>query len=514
MNVSRNGDYFEIPMARIASVVADIVMVASAAGTTVPENLQSAFAGKGLPEFKRLVDQLEADNTITPPAATYIPTLRGLRAVSRAGGSITYNDGYSDATRQDYGLDASVHVETGLALYEDLRKHLLGKRDERARVRAYEDFLSRTFFDNVPVTLTPHEGEQALRVDLGGDEHPIHHVGDGLQSVIVMTYRAFMTRGEPGLFFIEEPELFLHPGMQRRLLHFFLHETPHLYFLTTHSNHLLDLSMDERGITVYNFHRAPKEGADGKSEAAMVTRVERVNGGDRSSLALLGVRAPSVFLVNATVWVEGITDRLYLREMLRLYVESKKGDEGFRRMEEDAHYSFVEYAGSNITHWSFLKNEPHPIEVERLCGHAMLLVDEDGSATSDKGKAKRIEELRAAIGDRLLVTYGREVENMLPEQVIEAVLRHFEGPKAVLPPIDRGAYRNELLGGWLDKLLGADKQREGDYGDKSGTVAQKGKFCAIATDAMRQEDFTFADLPAEVRAMVERIYAFIKEQNR
>ena len=43
---------------------------------------------------------------------------------------------------------------------------------------------------------------------------------------------------------------------------------------------------------------------------------------------------------------------------------------------------------------------------------------------------------------------------------------------------------------------------------------QKGKFCAIATDAMRQEDFTFADLPAEVRAMVERIYAFIKEQNR
>ena len=89
--------------------------------------------------------------------------------------------------------------------------------------------------------------------------------------------------------------------------------------------------------------------------------VESVESGNSSSLELLGVRNSSVFLVNATIWVEGITDRWYLRKMLDSYMEYLKED-GFLSLslEEDVHYSFVEYGGNNITHWSFLDNEEHP----------------------------------------------------------------------------------------------------------------------------------------------------------
>jgi hypothetical protein len=413
----------------------------------------------------------------------------------------------------DYALEG-VAVETGLGLFGDVREKLLGKRNERETVRRYEDFLSKNFFEGRPLTLTPHEKEQVLNVDLDGDEHPIHLVGDGMQSVIVMTYRAFVTQDTPGIFFIEEPELFLHPGMQRRLLHYFLHETPHLYFITTHSNHLLELSMDECNITVHNFRRVLKPNPTGKGPSVSVTEVRRVNGGDRSSLALLGVRASSVFLVNATVWVEGVTDRRYLREMIRLYVVANKEIAGFRRMEEDIHYSFVEYGGSNITHLSFMKHkdEDHPIDVGRLCANGMLMIDVDDSDTPGKNKHRRREELEVTLGPRLVVTAGREVENMLPERVIHAVMRQFKEDDAACAKVTRAGYRNRLLGTYLEEQLAGIAKRK-SWREKSGTIVDKVEFCERALGVMRDSEFKFEHLPDEVQTIVKRIYDFILKQN-
>ena len=56
----------------------------------------------------------------------------------------------------------------------------------------------------------------------------------------------FIHRNEEMLFFIEEPELNLHPGLQRKLIEAMLSDefSNHQFFLTTHSNHLLDLTLD------------------------------------------------------------------------------------------------------------------------------------------------------------------------------------------------------------------------------------------------------------------------------
>ena len=94
--------------------------------------------------------------------------------------------------------------------------------------------------------------------------------------------------------------------------------------------------------------------------------IENLSEGDNRALELLGVRNSSVFLTNCTIWVEGITDRHYLRHYLKLYAEEHKDDSDFEDFKEDYHYSFVEYGGNNITHWSFLDKETKPIECRKI----------------------------------------------------------------------------------------------------------------------------------------------------
>ena len=80
----------------------------------------------------------------------------------------------------------------------------------------------------------------------------------------------------------------------------------------------------------------------------------------------LGVQNSSVFLTNATIWVEGITDRLYLRAYMKKYLsELKRSDTSkdkekflkYSQLKEDIHYSFVEYQINHSSHFTHEKNE-------------------------------------------------------------------------------------------------------------------------------------------------------------
>ena len=158
---------------------------------------------------------------------------------------------------------------TGAQLYHTIREMLLGTKEQRDTIRRFESFLSSTFFDDRDVTLTPNDKRDVLLILIGDDERPIHHVGDGMQTVIIQTFESFIRSGEPCFFFIEEPELFLHPGLERKLIEFFNEQENHVFFLTTHSNHLLDMTLDY-DMSVYNFRQSPNE--DGP-----IFRVELVN---------------------------------------------------------------------------------------------------------------------------------------------------------------------------------------------------------------------------------------------
>lgn len=79
-----------------------------------------------------------------------------------------------------------------------------------------------------------------------------------------------------------------------------------------------------------------------------------MSAGDQSILDELGAQPSSVFLSNKSIWVEGITDRLYLREYLRILQLGFPPDD---RIVEDVHYIIAKYGGGNVIHWNFLDND-------------------------------------------------------------------------------------------------------------------------------------------------------------
>jgi len=267
-------------------------------------------------------------------------------------------------------------------------------------------------FEGQEVTLIPSEEQKIVVVKIGNElERPIHELGDGIQSAIILTFLPFVSL-ENCIFFIEEPELFLHPSMQRKILEFYHSLGRHLFFMTTHSNHLLDITIDIPEISIYSFRKSITSSDDDQTPQFVV---ENVDNNQSSSLELLGVRNSSVLLVNATIWVEGITDRWYLREMLQMYMKTLPNPKP--KLEEDIHYAFVEYGGGNITNFSFFEEQDNEklINIKNLCAKAILVIDHDGES-----KKNRKQQLKDKLGTDLIILPCREIENSLPPEVIRS----------------------------------------------------------------------------------------------
>jgi hypothetical protein len=476
-------------------------------GSNIPDrnrtDLRDTIRAKST-EALHVLEKVPIHSDVTSPQRVYIPVLRGLRPIDTA-----HTDLYAERTKADYfslePTNTNPGVFTGLSLYQQLTDMLLGDNSERKIISDYQNFISKTLFENRPIALIPSPRTKAVVVKIGNEkEQPIFHLGDGIQSAIILSFLPYITK-EPTFFFIEEPEMYLHPGLQRKVISFFASLNRHTFFLTTHSNHFLDLTIDIKNVSIFTFRKVSLRDDEGDEQTPNFT-IEAVDSGNHSSLELLGVRNSSVFLVNATIWVEGITDRWYLRTMLNSYMDylSQIGPLTLK-IEEDVHYSFVEYGGANITHWSFLEYEEHPIEIDRLCAKALVVIDKDGAT-----KLHRKEALSNILGDRLILLAGREVENLLPYNVIKEVVIEYEGtPDRDLPNIEYSSYQDKYLGDFIEnEILDGDFVRKGGYKRESGTIKSKVDFCEKALPRIR-----YTDLPQTTREIIERVYEFIRAQN-
>ena len=435
----------------------------------------------------------------------YIPVLRGLRPLVSSG-----QDVYAEATLRDYKTlqEGKCVIFTGQTIYEGVRKLLCGRHSERRLIKKFEDFLSESFFGGDEVALIPrHDGNGSLDIKIGrAKQYPISQLGDGIQAIIAITFPLFTKKEGPLLVGIEEPELNLHPGMQRTLIDVLRSFKDCQFLLATHSNHLLDLTLEVSDISVYTCQSRLTEGYG--EELPTKVEITPVSHGDSSTLQLLGIRNSSVFLSNCTIWVEGITDRRYFSHYLRLYQDhlqqqKTSPDQPSTSFKEDLHYSFVEYGGSNITHWSWLDEVPDPIEVTRLCGRVMLIADNDNAEPGSK-KAERHAALAAKLKNRFILLKSREVENLIDSNVLEQHLSS-HGIKDVSGSIGTWEdYRGEKLGEWLrDRLSTLVKVNP----FKSGSISDKLGFAEKVLPLMR----SYEDLTPEAQEIAKRIHEFIRD---
>lgn len=437
----------------------------------------------------------------------YIPTLRGLR------GFKDNEDYYLTRTKKDYfPEDESLEIFSGLNMYEEVKSLLLGNLEDREKIGDFQKFIGESFFEGQEVALIPKVNSDVLFVKIGNEqEYPIYDLGDGIQSLIILTFPLFKYKGDRLLFFIEEPELYLHPGMQRKLLEIITHKDfdGYQYFLTTHSNHFLDMTLDMEKMSIYSFSKELEEADSRERNANFV--IENVSNEDDNVLKMLGVRNSAVLLSNCTIWVEGITDRYYIRHFLNLYQKSLDKAPMYK---EDIHYSFVEYSGNNITHWSFLDDEENEkeevfssIKESRVCGSLFLITDKDS-----KKKETRHLKLAEALGERYYCLNCREIENILPASTLKKVIASYEQVEVDQLELNQEftgkTYKSLLLGNFIEGVV-KDKKRQGSYSSKSGAVSDKVGFCKRAIAKME----SFDDLSEEAKKLSRKLYEFIERNN-
>jgi predicted ATP-dependent endonuclease of OLD family len=187
------------------------------------------------------------------------------------------------------------------------------------------------------------------------------------------------------------------------------------------------MTLDHDNISIYQFQKS------GSPDASpyLITNVQSQ---EVQLLDSLGIRNSSVFISNCTIWVEGITDRLYLNKFMEvLQKDDLKESYGTKRLKEDLHFSYIEYGGANIIHYSFDNSENwERIKAAKISQKILLIVDKDGtSEDSEDTKSRRLKELREHLGENLVVLPCREIENTLSSKVIKSTLQDFEGENQI-----------------------------------------------------------------------------------
>ncbi len=438
-----------------------------------------------------LIEQLNGIESIfsTVPKSIYIPTLRTLNTFDGLANKTQHpferEDIYKKRVQEIYKLTGDfIDIFSGMNFYKNMADLLLGYAADRARAIKFQEFLSENIF-NAKVEVIPSLQSDVVVIKMDGVEHPIYDFGDGIQGLIIYTFAAFTN--PDALIFIDEPETHLHPGIQRKLFKC-LQKLPNQFFITTHSNHLLDISLDHGDASSFYLLRNHP-----KIEKKFI--VELLSEGDSLMLAEIGCQKSSVFLANASIWVEGITDRLYIQKFVDEYLRVYKDI----LLTEDIDYVFFEYGGSNIVHFFDSTSELNEaVSSDRLTSKSIIVFDGDGGR-----KKKRKAAITDFVGrGRCVDLVEKEIENLLSPEVVDATLRGLE--KQVIATMINTIKPAESLGKQIDKHYHLART----YSDKN-SLARKLIFCRKAITHIKYETMSEAS-----KQLAKRIVEFVNSERQ
>lgn len=458
---------------------------------------------------------------------------------------------------KNYKIDKSVDIFTGLHLYREILNSRNSEKSIRNQFEKFEKFLSINFFDGKQIDIVAkfdksdnekgiNESELILiHVDGEKETRKLYDLGDGIQALIVLMYKIFMAESN-SFIFIDEPELNLHPGMQRLFLDQISSNQDLIkknlkYIISTHSNHFLDLTIEKDNVCIYSFSPRSNELNDKQF------KIKNVNRGDNSLLKELGVNNSSVFMANCSIWVEGISDRNYIKAFLKSYTNYilKNDKKKYVNIKEDIDFAFFEYAGSNIDHYVFdekvekddVKIVLQDIKSLAISNRIFLLADSDASE-SDSKKGLRLKKLEEAKTDNFIpkiVWNIREVENLLTNEMWKEILIDLCNKTLVkshkdeilvkideaLSEIDSSNFAKEYVGGFLEEIRNKMNKISSNYILNQSTyeVKSDGSFGTIKikrelSELVFNKNFSWEILSKnkEIEELTIEIYNFITQK--
>ncbi|MBM2814316.1 MAG: hypothetical protein HW421_1078 [Ignavibacteria bacterium] len=323
---------------------------------------------------------------------------------------------------------------TGINIYNQLFQMLHKTSKERMEYKEFEDFISSEFFKGVGFSITPYQdmlnaenpynGE--IRVKIGNEEEDyLHNLGTGIQMIILLTYPLFFFRN--GIIFVEEPELFIHPGLQKQLIDIYanhLKSENFQFYISTHSNHIIDIVDYSNRVSLFMV----KKNIGIESETKF--SISHFDFGEISIYDLIGVSASSVAYANCLILVEGPTDRLYIKKWIELFLEEEQSTQ-VKKLVEGYHYQFMFYGGKLLSHYSVKEsgtkvNDEDTVEIDNFLNifkinkNIIFVADRDKPSTNDdlKPAVKKIASQIDIIKGYSWITDNREIEHYLPYDLI------------------------------------------------------------------------------------------------
>ncbi|KJZ21756.1 hypothetical protein TW79_21240 [Tritonibacter mobilis] len=307
---------------------------------------------------------------------------------------------------------------------EDLPRHLV---EEKLLHDLNEIYLGDSEFSAITCQENESSGnwEIYLREDNKGDIR-LSQSGSSLRTVFLVLaflrlYPAVQKTGSASnlIFCLEEPENNLHPALLRRLIDFLARQREERGFslvITTHSPICIDLATKRDDATILHVRREK-----GRTVCGNVLDYA----GQTSILEDLDVRGSDILQANGIIWVEGPSDRIYIKKWIEVMSE-----EGLR---EGVHYTFMFYGGKVLNHFDALPPEELPKKIAMLAVNRNIAIVMDSDRRPKAWRTKtgkprrpqmRLNDTKKEIirqveqlGGYAWITAGKEIENYIPDDI-------------------------------------------------------------------------------------------------
>ena len=241
--------------------------------------------------------------------------------------------------------------------------------------------------ENVQIEI-PND-RKTINVKTGQGFLPIEALGSGVHEVFMLASEIVVRPTHTIL--LEEPEVHLHPTLQRRFMQFVMEETSNQIFLTTHSATIIDTP----GAQIFEVRN------DGNAAVKSLGSTQERFAACRE----IGFRASDLLQTNSILWVEGPSDRIYLLNWIKEIAPD---------LQEGLHFSIMFYGGKLLSRLSLDEEAVEDfIKLLPICRSPVMLIDSDKSGGQSKIRETKLRILTEfeAIGAFCWITEGREIEN-------------------------------------------------------------------------------------------------------